>query len=95
MPHEAGSTRPQFSILLCVNCSCKMSPLQHKKKTISAPARLMKINLSEGFAMVKFSLFLGFFGGVYDDYEQQKRKEREKTEAGASVCYYLLRLCIR
>lgn len=55
----------------------------------------MKINLSEGFAMVKFSLFLGFFGGVYDDYEQQKRKEREKTEAGASVCYYLLRPCIR
>lgn len=77
VPHEAGSTRPQFSILLCVNCSCKMSPLQHKKKTISAPARLMKINLSEGFAMVKFSLFLGFWG-VFMMTMNNKNEKKEK-----------------
>lgn len=48
-----------------------------KKKTISAPARLMKINLSEGFAMVKFSLFLGFWG-VFMMTMNNKNEKKEK-----------------
>ena len=71
MRHEVGTERPQFSILLRVHCSRKMSPLQNKnepisqgrsqKKITTAPARLMKINMSKAFSMVKFSSeeFLG------------------------------------